>query len=308
MSKTMPLAHNYDSKKTPYPAIMQRKYDGVPIVFRNIGGHILAISRQNEIMTSVDHIREALSGVLNPGDEIIAECLVRGVNTFKEASGIIRRKNKTDIRIYGVVFDGSRSTDKDRRYIDRTEWLRSVCYRVGVDRLGYPLSCVVHNEQQMLGAYDKWLEVFKAHKEDLEGAMLHHTEKPYVTGKRLWGMSRYKPQPTIDLEVVGYEEAVSEAGEPLGMVGRVNVRLRRRAASGAVSEAVVGVGPGKLTHDERRAVWQAAAVDLTRPERFAPFKIIAEIKYMPDPSYDALRQPTFQRWRPDKTEPDILEY
>jgi ATP-dependent DNA ligase len=147
--------------------------------------------------------------------------------------------------------------------------------------------------------------------------MLHKVDKPFQPGKRCWGLGRYKPQPTIDLEVVSFEEAVSEAGEGLGMVGRVNVRLIRewplgeapagwKAVSGDLRnlwEKIVGVGPGKLTHEERTRWWNDYNVGA-----LSAGNIYAEIKYMPDPAYEALRQPTVQRLRTDKTVSDVLTY
>jgi ATP-dependent DNA ligase len=130
-----------------------------------------------------------------------------------------------------------------------------------------------------------------------EGAVLHAYGKQWNPGKRCWGTQKLKGEPTIDLRVVGFEEAVSEAGEPKGMVGRINVELAR--ADGTVE--IVGVGPGKLTHEERFHLWRTR--NSTKVE---DMNLIAEIKYMPDATYGKLRQPTFQQWRPDKTEADVL--
>jgi hypothetical protein len=55
----------------------------------------------------------------------------------------------------------------------------------------------------------------------------------------------------------------------------------------------IGVGPGKLSHAERRKLW------VNREHNHG----VATIKYKRDDSYTALRQPTFQHWRPEKTEP-----
>lgn len=87
---------------------------------------------------------------------------------------------------------------------------------------------------------------------------------------------------------VGFEEAVDKYGKPKGMVGRLDVLYKGK---------VVGVGPGALTHKERKDLWESV--------RKGEQKIaIAEIKYMPDDTYEALRQATFVRWRPDKETPD----
>ncbi|WKV17017.1 hypothetical protein [Nostoc phage NMeng1] len=133
-----------------------------------------------------------------------------------------------------------------------------------------------------------------------EGMMLHTCTKPFSPGKRAPGMLRYKPQPTIDLRVESWEEAVSEDGTPLGMVGRCNVLLNRVMSDGVTRQSRIGIGPGKLTHDERTAIWNKFRESGYRP--------IVEVKYMPDPTYDALRQPTIQRIRDDKEKADVLSY
>ena len=59
----------------------------------------------------------------------------------------------------------------------------------------------------------------------------------------------------------------------------------------------IGIGPGRLTHDERTALWVHFQTGMLH-------KRMAQIKYKSDDSYDALRQPTFQFWRDDKETPD----
>jgi hypothetical protein len=111
-----------------------------------------------------------------------------------------------------------------------------------------------------------------------------------------------KPVPTIDLLVVGFEEAHSEDGNPLGMVGRVNAEYNTMGfdTEGAVHNyQIIGVGPGALNHTERKNLWR-----MYKQGKFTPR--IAEIRYMRDDSYDALRQPTFKQWRDDKVNPDVL--
>ena len=63
-----------------------------------------------------------------------------------------------------------------------------------------------------------------------------------------------------------------------------------------------GVGPGKLTHDERRDLWlryTTVGYGGWQPR-------IAKIKYKggETANYKSLRQATFQCWHGDKSEPD----
>jgi ATP-dependent DNA ligase len=164
-------------------------------------------------------------------------------------------------------------------------------------------SVTVQDDAAVQTAFEALLTAFPA----CEGAVMHSFGKPFQPGKRVWGTQRLKPNPTIDLRIIDFEEAVSQSGEPLGMVGRLNAELNRMQPiasnqKGEIGRArcvttVVGVGPGALTHDQRKALWKLQKMGKWKPT-------IAEVKYMTDESYAALRQPTFVRFRTDKAVPD----
>lgn len=299
----MELAKNYDSKKSLFPAVAQVKYDGVPLTFILKDGQIQALTRQNEVVTSVPHLVAAASIYLRvEGASFTGECFVPG-KSFKVSSGIIRREEPCE-DVICIVFDANIFPSRKHGYNDRRiQWIQ--CYNADANKFQHkfffaPIAAWVNSPAEV---EDAWVKV-KTMAKNPEGMMLHAVDKPFQPGKRCWGMTRYKPQPTIDLRIDSFEEAISEEGEPLGMVGRVNVELERRYPSGMIRRTIVGVGPGKLTHYERNNLWQKYAQYLGK----VVDKVFAEIKYMPDPTYDALRQPTVQRLRTDKDKPDVLEY
>lgn len=342
MSKEpMELAKNWDETKASkvLPAYAQIKYDGVPLTFTLLAeatlypvvgadedtewpaGTVVALTRQNEVAVSVGHLVAIAKQILHtPGASFTAECFVPGL-PFKNSSGIIRRQtpDESTRMLVGIVFDANILNRPKETYFTRIRQIEPLLEGGTFLRVApYKLVSTVEEVELM---WKTLVELTTALGGDLEGMMMHSLTKPFAPGKRCWGMSRYKPQPTIDLEVVSFEEAVSEAGEGLGMVGRVNVRLVREWPSpppaakgneapwthvrGNVWNKVVGVGPGKLTHTEREQLWTCAQAD---PDWLPAGKVFAEIKYMPDESYEALRQPTVQRLRTDKKEGDILEY
>lgn len=315
-SEPMELAKNWDPAKANkvLPAYAQIKYDGVPLTFTRPAdnGPVVALTRQNEQALSVPHLLEVAELLLNtPGASFTAECFVPGLS-FKNSSGIIRRQtpDADTALIRGVIFDANPMNRPKDAYMTRfkqMEVLITPLNGTGFQIAPYKLVSTVEEVEIMWETLQQLTKL--AGGAELEGMMMHSLTKPFAPGKRCWGMSRYKPQPTIDLQVIRYVEAVSEAGDPLGMLGRVEVALRRRIDGNVVSSEV-GIGPGKLSHDERKAIWQAATPVLASGlgPRTPATKTFAEIKYMPDPSYDALRQPTVQRLRTDKEEGDILEY
>ena len=316
-AEPMELAVNWNAKNANkiLPAYAQPKYDGVPLTFiRRSADKVVALTRQNTECNSVPHLIEVAKMLITKiGGSFTAECLVPGL-PFKDSSGIIRRKepDADTARVIGLIFDANIMCNARETYYIRITQLQNVLYAVNAqlavlgkrkEFFAVPMF-VVQDVKGVEPAFDIYNDMIK----NLEGMMLHSLAKPWKPGTRAIGMSRYKPQPTIDLEVVSFEEAISEAGHGLGMLGRVNVRLRRRLPGGALRESIVGIGPGKLTHKEREDWWKAAHPAPDKMFRYAPDQLFAEIKYMPDAAYEALRQPTVQRFRTDKTEGDILEY
>lgn len=307
-NETIELAKNYDPKQVAkhLPAFAQIKYDGVPIRFIREADGVKAYTRQGEVVTSVPHLAtEASAFITNIGGSMTAEVLLPG-KPFKDSSGAVR-KNLINTDLIGMVFDVDLLNKPETQYAVRMEFYKHLIRTLGIRKLK-----PVYNLDYCRTDADvesAWEHIRRDFGSDIEGMMLHRTDKPFQPGKRCWGLGRYKPQPTIDLEVISFEEARSEAGEPLGMVGRVNVRLRRLHQDRTISEATVGIGPGKLSHDERRAIWQTL-YKVREDKVLMQFNmpLIAVIKYMPDPSYEALRQPTLQYLRHDKSEGDVLDY
>lgn len=57
----------------------------------------------------------------------------------------------------------------------------------------------------------------------IEGLMIKTLDHKYKRGKHTGSWWKLKPSDTVDGKVVGYTEAVSEAGEPLGRIGSLDV-------------------------------------------------------------------------------------
>lgn len=320
--ETIELAKNYDPKKSIFPAIAQRKWDGVPVRFMCITpGKCIAVTRQGERITSIDHlIPIAEKAIRDAGGCIIGELIVPG-RDFKEVSGLVRRKQASP-ELICKVFDGDLDNLPKKSYHMRVLEIAPVLMAHGDPRMQFTAGRHVGSVEDV-ERYFEWLKVY--HAEEIEGVMFHDPTKPFQPGKRCWGMGRWKPQPVNTFKVVGFEEAISEAGAPLGMVGRVNILLRRKSLPAGTAEAsdldwewdvrakcwqaVVGVGPGKLSHADRKFLWTGQGESIVLHVPFTELaEVYADIKHMPDPSYEALRQPTFQCFRPDKKEGDILEY
>lgn len=295
--ETIELLKSYDWKKLDGPASFQEKLDGVPVRITRTGNKSIPCTRQGEAVTSIDHIIPYAHAILGEGGSIVGELYIPGV-AFKDISGRVR-KDKPDKELRLYIFDADirnmpTISYETRRY-DVVNLLNKLSEHLGVARADMPIQLIPGHVVYTQADVDESFAQLMALKPDAEGAVLHSMAKPFQPGKRCWGTQRLKPVPTIDVRVVGFEEAVSaKTGEGIGMVGRINVEFTR-LHNGTPRMAHVGVGPGTLTHPERKAIW-------ANPRKYTGK--IAEVKYMRDDTYEALRQPTFFRWRDDKTVPN----
>ena len=300
-NETIELLKNYEPKKMPWPAMHQQKIDGVPVLVLKTAGVCRAYTRQRELVKSIPHILQCCTILLQDGDGVVMELHIAG-KPFKEISGLVRRSVPCR-DLVGHVFDFSPAGQHSgpwvaRRaaFIDRIDHATKFAGCLPADLAVQVLpGVIVNGPDEAQEAHDALMLA----NPDAEGSVLHSLEKPFQPAKRCWGTQRMKPVPTIDLRIVGFDEAVSEkTGLGLSMVGRVNAEFTTYTDRHAVTE-VIGIGPGALTHSERKLLWT-----LWKQGKFKPR--IAEIRYMRDDSYDALRQPTFKQWRPDKHVADTV--
>lgn len=306
---TIPLAKPFNRaalEKMGGPYGVSIKYDGVPVkvtLFVDSTGRVtetVHCSRQGKPLPVLDvHVKllqMEISQYANTDMRwpegtyvIVAETIHPKVPDFKDLSGIVRSHiHELAAGLRFNVFDFWH--DKGPVNYDTRMYMAGLLFnrpRFGTARL----SAFEPVPMRWYDDLDAAISSATAYAEAaiLEGAIIRSGADRFEVGKRSWGYQKVVLDPTVDLAVHSFEEAVSADGAPLGMVGRINCYFRGEP---------IGVGPGKLTHDERRVLWsrwlnqRVSHVDT----------LIAEVKYKRDPSYNALRQPTFQRWRTDKDE------
>lgn len=314
-NETIELLKNYTPAKMPWPAGVQEKLDGVPVIFirespitpeRIHPQGVQAYTRQGEVVTSLKHISPLASYLITEvGGFLVGEVYCRGM-PFKEISGLVRKKEYIPSKHKALslnVFDANirnlplADWEARRRQFEMSQAAVAEALRsVPMDLPVRPIPTVWAHDAEEAEAL--WLAM-QTTNPDIEGVVLHSTRKLWSPGKRCWGTQRIKDKPTIDLKIVSFVEAVE--GDTLagkGMVGRLVAEFTS-TASGHPITSTIGIGPGKLTHDERKALWFQFKTNRWQPR-------IAEVQYMTDPTYDALRQPTFQRWRDDK-DPKVKE-
>jgi ATP-dependent DNA ligase len=280
------LAKTYKKHKDlMLPASISEKLDGVPGDFyKGSDGGMYVRSRQDEPINTVEHVQEALSRYLPEGAHVIGELYIRGMD-FKDISGIVRRKkaDNDSEKLRMFIHDFYVEGEEDTQYADRM----MQC----ADTLGHfmsmeaPVRFIPGLHVTSTDQFDKAVAKFKKEHPDSEGLVIRPLYGPKTFYRPAWrspGILKLKWTETIDLKVVSFEEALAEDGTPKGMVGRINVMHKGK---------VSGIGPGKMKHDERIAVFQ-------NQSRFVGKMV--EAAFMPDDSYEGLREGRFWRWRPDK--------
>ena len=308
MTAVLQLAKGYSPAKLGDAVYVSKKLDGVPIRINmrydgdEAGWWVDSVkSRQDKPVPSTEfivrYLRKTVDSALPNGLKhtnhltFVGEVTHEHYTDFKNVSGIVRRQEPQSGLILNL-FDFDDGQGKPFAY--RLEAMRTIFslagYRVNFVRV-VPQYAI--RKEHIERTFDEILD------EHDEGGVIRDADDKWQPGKRTWGYQKYVIDPTIDLRLHSYEEAISKDGEPLDMVGRMNFWYKGR---------VIGVGPGKLDYTERKYLWEefkrvtmGNADTAYYREGFGP---MACIKHKRDPSYEDLRQPTFQHWRDDKDTPD----
>lgn len=299
---TIPLAKSLNLDYFKEEIVVMEKFDGVPIrvVLGDAGEVVASTTRPGEAtVSSVQHLVDEAQRVF--GDEapctVVFEVIHPTIKAFKDVSGLVR-KDQPCPELFGMVWE---CDDGAEFFLQRLRGIDIMTDNVSGDRL---LRCPAYFivDSGDTAAYEEAKDDVRTWSttppEYFEGWIARCTLDPFIPNKRQPGYQKDVIEPTVDLKIVGFEEAMSKDKEPLGMVGRIIAEYQG---------GQIGVGPGKLSHADRRELWEEWTHwqgAIKSGYKDTPWGRIAEIKYKRDPSYTALRQPTFQHWRDDKTEPN----
>lgn len=285
---TIPLAKGFDVSKLVFPVFVSEKLDGVPvrIDLTTLRGKVQELrhrSRQDKpiysVVNQVEMLAHRAAKIIESGRmTFVAEITHDTISDFKDASGIIRRQEYCDNLVLNVF-------DFDMQGSDKTFDVRIKALFVMMDHIVSRQVTAI--PQRMVHGPAELMQVL-AHLNDMnphvEGWVARSHNALFKPGARHWDYQKIVSDPTVDLHIIGVEEAIDKFGTPKGMAGGLLA---------AYHNEVIGIGPGKLTHKERIDLWQLwlEGKGMSR---------LAKIQYKRDDSYTALRQPTFQCWRLDK--------
>lgn len=298
MSDTIPLAKPLNLLKMELPAYLSIKHDGVPIkiTFTPIELDVVTVtveSRSGKPLPSVEKdilylYEDLVNNGLQVREEIIliAEVTHVTLKNFKDISGLVRKKLPQKGFIYNF-FDYSDEDVDNGTFSERLVKLHYLLEGVSnKDKFRE----VVQLPYSGLRDLEKALER-ERDREDIEGFILKSSSAKFKPGSRSWDYQKVVFEPTVDLNIIGVNQAFSKDGKPKGMVGSLVAEYKGRE---------IKVSAGKMTHGERKSLWQKYLIN--KGTKHFPIKI-ATVKYKKDDSYTSPRQPTFQHWRPDKVKP-----
>jgi len=287
---TIPLSKGFNIDKVSFPSFISEKYDGMPIkvtMDRDDKGEdsLSYLSRQGTQNVSVKEDAMSLSRITRDFREqgetvMLAEVTHKSIKGFKNISGTIRRQEHNSGFIWNF-FDFYQG-DPDAFYI-RQQQLEDLFYFALSDSQKFRLVKQIKHENK--AALQKYLDETPI-RLDQEGWVIRSHNDIWAENSRSWGYQKIVVTPSEDLKLIQVDEAESADGVPLNMAGKLWADYNGNK---------IGVGPGKLTHPERKELWKLWLA--TKDNWHKP---MMEVTYKKDDTYTALREARFTCWRPDK--------
>ncbi len=222
------------------PFLVQPKLDGERCRLLIEPGHggrnrCLLLSSSEDLITSVPHLNE--EALRLPLGEYDGELYTHGLNQSQIHSIVSRRTNlhPSYSRVEFHLFD---LVTEDPQFL-RIHKLNSIPNLPDSFRRVNTVIC--YTLQELYTFYDR------AISEGYEGFVVRQVDSFYLRKRSTWLM-KFKPKKTDIYPIWGVEEAISETGQPLSMVGAFTCRDHEGT--------IFKVGAGHLTHSQRREWWE----------------------------------------------------
>ena len=200
------LAHTFTkrSHNITYPAIVQRKFDGVRcLAVLNKDGTVKLMSRKGKEFPHLNHIRKDIAANNSDKSIVLDGEIYSDTLTFQELVGLVRRETLKDgndeqmfevsLRVYDCI-DLNNEADFKDRYVTIT------AITSGAEYLSLVENIRVTTEKEIHEAQAQFVE------EGYEGAMVRNLTGAYVIGKRSANLQKVKTFLDGEYEIVGYTE------------------------------------------------------------------------------------------------------
>lgn len=244
------LAKDYskDANKIKYPAMVQRKYDGVRCLASiDDSGNVHLVSREGKEYYHLDHIRNELKKILKPGMYLDGELFTEKV-TFQEIVGIVRKsleltaeESKEEKVIEYHVYDIILLDDLDVTFIERNKTINKLIGKK-FKSIKNVETFEVKDEKEMQNYYNKFLE------EKYEGIMIRNKDSKYKMGPtRSSDLIKLKPTDEKEAKIINFTEG---DGTEKGLVMWIVEWKNKNGDFVEVSVRPMG------THEERAKIYK----------------------------------------------------
>ena len=233
------LSFDKHSSKIKFPAVVQRKLDGVRCLsWTDANDDVVMMSRRNNPFYGLDHIRKEIKSLNLPANIVLdGELYAHGDKmTFQKLAGLVRRRTAKDAdakeieKIRYHVYDMIDLNDRMKPFKDRHKFLDN---NIGVKKpvyLDVVENFIVADKEEGDKRHSQFVQ------EGFEGLMFRNIDSPYQ-GKRSAHLQKYKKFDDAEFKVVGYEEAQGkDAGTVIWVLENVAGEQFRARPKGTLAE------------------------------------------------------------------------
>ena len=211
------LALDFNKRKhdISYPAIGQRKFDGVRCMASiNPDGSVSMKSRKGKEFPHMEHLRKQIASLKGiPDGAFLDGELYSDTLTFQEVVGLVRRETlkpgdedklkQISYRLYDMLDPDDRRAGFQKRYDN----LRKILGTFPPQNLILTENFQLNDEADVKKYHDQFV------KNGYEGIMIRNKEGEYGINKRSKNLQKYKVFFDQEYEIVGYEEGTgNDAG------------------------------------------------------------------------------------------------
>jgi len=218
------------------PYLVQPKLDGERCRALVTGERVLLLSSSEEIISSVPHINQSLMKF--PIGEYDGELYIHG-HQQNYTHGIVSRTQNIHPNYEQVQYHIFDLIDH-RIQADRLTTVMNLPQYLRTGPIHIVPSYIAHTHQDLLNRYDQFIA------EGYEGFIVREISSLYKR-KRSTEMMKFKPKQIDEYTIIGINEAKSEEGMPLQMLGAFTCIDNMGTQ--------FNVGAGKLNHEQRRQLW-----------------------------------------------------
>jgi len=207
-----------------YPAVAQRKFDGVRcLAIPQADGSVRLMSRTGKTWTHLHHLQSQIEALNLDSNMVLDGEVYSDTLTFEDATGLVRRQTlkpgdeekmkQIDYRLYdAILLDNPNATFLDR--YSKLAALFPPASSTEGRRMGHLVlteNFPLRNREDLLALHRQFTT-----DEDFEGVMVRNLHGTYDINKRSKHLQKFKEFQDAEYKIVGYNEASGDwQGTPI---------------------------------------------------------------------------------------------